>query len=145
MLVLDPKSGDYRPLTEVAAPVPAFVERMNLAIKGGRYQEAFQVLCRADGKDARILRRVILGYISYALGRVGEVVQQARDVDRIMGFGFNWAPPSVLVDAIGARRTIGLLEQAKLAVPRVVVDAAEKSVHLFDEPSVDSGRFFVAA
>jgi len=72
-------------------------------------------------------------------------VARPRDVDRIMGFGFNWAPPSVLADAIGARRLIGLLDRAKLLVPRVVVEAAEKNLNLFDEPEVDRGRFFVAA
>ncbi len=143
--VLDPASGDYRPLAEVKPPMPAFIERMKAAIRSGTHAEAFDVLCQADGKDATILRRVMLGYISYALGRVGEVVQHARDVDRIMGFGFNWAPPSVLVDAIGAPRTIELLVQELLPVPDVVVEAARLGVPLFDVPAVDSGRFFIAA
>jgi 3-hydroxyacyl-CoA dehydrogenase len=143
--VLDPLTGDYKPLAEVKPPVPAFIERMKASIKSGRHPEAFDTLCRADGKDAALLRRVMLGYISYALGRVGEVVAQARDVDRIMGFGFSWAPPSVLVDAIGAARTIELLEQEQLPVPAVVAHAASAGAPLFIEPSVDSGRFFVAA
>jgi 3-hydroxyacyl-CoA dehydrogenase len=143
--VLDPVTGDYRPLADVQPPVPAFIERMKASIKSGRHPEAFDILVRSEGKDATLLRRIMLGYISYALGRVGEVVAQARDVDRIMGFGFNWAPPSVLVDAIGAGRTVELLSQENLAVPPVVVAAARAGKPLFDEPSVDSGRFFVAA
>jgi len=143
--VLDAKSGDYRLLNDVRPPVPAFIERMKAAIKLGKHTEAFEVLCTSDGKDAQLLRHVMLGYISYALGRVGEVVQQARDVDRIMGFGFNWAPPSMLVDAIGAPRTIKLLQQANLPVPPVVAAAASQGVKLFDEPRLDSNRFFVAA
>jgi 3-hydroxyacyl-CoA dehydrogenase len=143
--VLDPATGDYKPLAEHKPPVPSFIERMNASIKSGRHTEAFEVLVSADGKDAALLRRVMLGYISYSLGRVGEVVAQARDVDRIMGFGFNWAPPSVLVDAIGAARTIQLLEHEQLPVPAVIAEAASASRPLFTEPSVDSGRFFVAA
>ena len=81
----------------------------------------------------------MLGYISYALGRVGEVVEHARDVDRIMGFGFNWAPPSVLVDAIGAPRTIELLDKERLPVPAVVAEAASTGTPLFDEP-IESTR-----
>jgi 3-hydroxyacyl-CoA dehydrogenase len=145
LLVLDPKAGNYRALSEVTKPLPAFVEQMKTSIRVGRYGRAMDVFCTAEGKEADLLRKVVLGYISYGLGRVGEVVKQARDVDRIMGFGFNWAPPSVLVDAIGARRTITLLEQGKLAVPRVVVEAAEKNTSLFNEPEVDRGRFFFAA
>lgn len=143
--VLDPATADYRPLSEIAPPMPAFIERMKGAIRSGKHPEAFDVLCRAEGKDAMILRRVMLGYISYALGRVGEVVQHARDVDRIMGFGFNWAPPSVLVDAIGAPRTIELLTQELLPVPDVIVEAARLDQPLFDVPAADPKKFFVAA
>jgi 3-hydroxyacyl-CoA dehydrogenase len=143
LLVLDAKSGDY--VVHAATPAPVFVDEMKAAIHVGRYHRAMDAFCAAQGKEADLLRKVVLGYISYGLGRVGEVVKHARDVDRIMGFGFNWAPPSVLVDAIGARRTITLLEQAKLAVPRVLVEAAEKNTHLFNEPEVDRGRFFFAA
>jgi 3-hydroxyacyl-CoA dehydrogenase len=142
--VLDTVTGDYRPLEEVKPPVPAFIERMKAAIRSGSHPEAFDVLCRAEGKDAQILRRVMLGYISYALGRVGEVVAHARDVDRIMGFGFNWAPPSVLVDAIGAPRTIQLLDREGLPVPPVVAEAAKAGVPLCDQ-TIEATRFFVAA
>jgi len=144
--VLDPRTGDYRPMAEISPPVPAFVEQMKAAIKHGNgYRDAMEVLCTADGPDAELLRKILLGYISYGLGLVGSVVARARDIDRIMGFGFNWAPPSVLVDAIGATRTIRLLEAARLPVPAPVIDAARHHRPLFNEPSVDSGRFFVIA
>lgn len=143
--VLDAKSGDYRLLSEVSPPMPTFVEKMKAAIRAGRHTGAMEVLCTAEGKEAELLRRVVLGYISYGLGLVGEVVQRPRDVDRIMGFGFNWAPPSVLVDSIGPARTVALLEQAKLPVPAVVREAASHQRALFNEPSVDSSRFFVVA
>jgi 3-hydroxyacyl-CoA dehydrogenase len=142
-LVLDPSTGAYKP----AGPVelPAAVSQIKAAIRGGRYKAAMDVLATADGAGAALMRKVVLGYVSYGLSRVGEVVERPRDVDRIMGFGFNWAPPSVLVDAIGARRTATLLERAGLPVPRVVVEAAERNLPLFTEPDVDRGRFFFAA
>jgi hypothetical protein len=118
---------------------------MKAAIRNGKHPDALDVLCRAEGKDAEVLRRVMLGYVSYALSRVGEVVERARDVDRIMGFGFNWAPPSVLVDGIGAARTIQLLERVQLPVPPVVIEAARTGRPLFDEPAIEPSRFFQAA
>jgi 3-hydroxyacyl-CoA dehydrogenase len=142
---LEPATGQYKPLLDVRPPLPAFVEKMKAAIRSGKHPEAFDVLCRAEGKDAEILRHVLLGYVSYALGRVGEVVDHSRDVDRIMGFGFNWAPPSVIVDAIGAVRTIELLERADLAVPPVVFEAARTGKPLLDEPAIEPSRFFAAA
>jgi 3-hydroxyacyl-CoA dehydrogenase len=143
--VLDPKTFEYRPLAQVMPPMPTFIEKMKGAIRGGRYPEALDAMCRAEGKDADLLRRVMLGYVSYALGRVGEVVKLPRDVDRIMGFGFNWAPPSLIVDSIGAARTVELLEQLDLAVPDVIAEAASQAKPLFDDPAVDGSRFFIAA
>jgi 3-hydroxyacyl-CoA dehydrogenase len=142
--VLDARTGDYRPINEVSPPMPTFVEKMKNAIKSGRHTGAMEVLCNAEGKEADLLRKVVLGYISYGLGLVGEVVERPRDVDRIMGFGFNWAPPSMLVDAIGPGRTIVLLQQAKLPVPAPILEAATHQRALFNEP-VDSSRFFIAA
>ncbi len=143
--VLDPATGDYRPLAEVSPPMPTFVEKMKSAIRGGKHTGAMEILCTSEGTEAELLRQVMLGYISYGLGLVGEVVERPRDVDRIMGFGFNWAPPSVLVDAIGPSRTIILLERAKLPIPRCVLDAATHQRALFNEPAVDSSRFFTVA
>ncbi|HEY1556637.1 MAG TPA: 3-hydroxyacyl-CoA dehydrogenase family protein [Kofleriaceae bacterium] len=142
--VLDPKTGGYRLLAETRPAVPAFVERMKAAIRSGRHPDALDALCRATGKDAELLRGVLLGYISYALGRVGEVVAHGSDIDRIMGFGFNWAPPGMLVDAIGPARTAYMLEQAGLPVPPVVSHAASTGMALFIEP-VEPSRFFIAA
>lgn len=147
-LVLDPASGEYRRLVDVAPPVPAFVEKMRTAIRtggDGGYRRAMEVLCAAEGKGADLLRTILLGYISYGLGLVGEVVERPRDIDRIMGFGFHWAPPGMLVDAIGPGRTIVLLERARLPIPRAVVDAAVHQRPLFSEPRVDGTRFFVVA
>jgi 3-hydroxyacyl-CoA dehydrogenase len=143
--VLDPATGDYRPREEMSPPMPTFVEKMKAAIRAGRHTGAMEVLCTSEGKEAELLRKVMLGYISYGLGLVGEVVKRPRDVDRIMGFGFNWAPPSVLVDAIGPGRTIVLLDQAKLPVPQVIREAASHQRAMFNEPTVDTSRFFTVA
>jgi len=148
-LVLDPATGDYRPAAESAArAAPAFVDAMKAEIRTGRdrgYRGAMEILCAASGPEADLLRRILLGYISYGLGLVGDVVERPRDIDRIMGFGFHWAPPSVLVDAIGPGRTIVLLERARLPVPRAVLDAAVHQRAMFDEPRVDRARFFSVA
>jgi len=143
-LVLEPAAGGYRPLAEVATEAPDFVVRMKQLNRVGRYAQAMDVFATARGGEADLMRRIILGYISYGLNRVGSVVEAPRDVDRIMGFGFNWAPPSVLADTIGLQRTVTLLEAAGLPVPPILIDAAERRQKLFDEPTVDSGRFFFA-
>lgn len=142
-LVLDPKSGGYRSPTDVAVEPIAFVEKMRELHRVGRYTEALAVFLAANGAEADLARKVILGYVSYALNRVGdgEVVGEARDVDKIMGFGFNWAPPSVLVDVMGVKPAIKAIEKAGLQVPKVLA-GAKPGERLFREPGVNVGRFF---
>jgi 3-hydroxyacyl-CoA dehydrogenase len=142
--VLDARAGAYAPAREATPPLPEIARRMKQLHRVGRYREAFDLFSDAGGDDAELMRKVILGYVSYGLGRVGDVVEKVADVDRIMGFGFNWAPPGVLADLIGARRCVRLLDAARLPVPRPVVEAAERNTRLFDEPHVDIGRFFHA-
>ncbi len=139
--VLDPARGEYRAAHDSLVETPDFVLRMKRLNRVGRYREAMKTLLDAAGWEAELLRRVILGYVSYGLNRVGEVVKEARDVDRIMAFGFNWAPPSVLVDLMGVEAVVAALDRAKLAVPSVLT--ARRSGRLFNEPNVDTGRFFV--
>jgi 3-hydroxyacyl-CoA dehydrogenase len=138
--VLEPRPSAYVELPRLEYPEVA--RKMKALHRVGRYREAFDVFAEATGPDASLMRKVILGYVSYGLNRVGDVVEKPADVDRIMGYGFNWAPPSVLVDVIGAKRTVALLEAAKLPVPAVVAETATRGTRLFDDANVDIGRFF---
>lgn len=139
--VLDPTRGEYRAAHDSIVDPPDFVTRMKRLNHVGRYREALSVMLAARGWEADLLRKVVLGYVGYGLNRVGEVVEKPSDVDRIMGFGFNWAPPSVLVDLMGVKELIRALENAGLDVPNVL--AQHTGGRLFNEPNVDVGRFFV--
>lgn len=139
--VLDPVRGEYRAVHDSIVDLPDFVVRVKRLNHVGRYREALSLMLAAQGWEADLLRKVVLGYVSYGLNRVGEVVAEPRDVDRIMGFGFNWAPPSVLVDLMGVKEVIRALEGAGLDVPSVL--ARHAGGPLFREPNVDVGRFFV--
>jgi 3-hydroxyacyl-CoA dehydrogenase len=139
--VLDTSSGKYH---EAAPPKPMeFVERMKSLHRVGRYRESLAVLKEAPGGEADLARRVVLGYVSYALNRVGEVAEANADIDTIMSYGFNWAPPSVLVDLIGARATVELLKRYELKVPPIVASAAADDKKLYAGGVSDFGRTFV--
>lgn len=142
--VLDPKSGSY---SEGAGPPPekvAYIEEMKALHGVGRYRDAMRLLLGAPGTEGEIARRVIVGYVSYALNRVGpaEVVQTPAAVDSIMGNGFNWAPPSVLVDLWGKDATIGAMQKLGLKVPAVVA-ALGAGQRLFAGPGASVGRYFI--
>jgi 3-hydroxyacyl-CoA dehydrogenase len=145
ILALDPRSAEYKENRSYAVQPIAFVEAMRRLHRVGRYREAFAAFAEATGAEADLAKRVVLGYISYALNRVGdnEVVRSPRDVDRIMGFGFNWAPPTVLVDLLGVTTTRTLLEKYRLPVPQVLQEAAtHPGERMFRERHVNIGRFF---
>jgi len=144
-LVLDPKTGAYKDTRENDLRSLPFVEKIRQLHRVGKYAEGMKVFVAAEGHEADLARKVIFGYLSYALNRVGdhEVVRQPRDVDRIMGFGFNWAPPTVLVDVIGVKEAIKAIERCGLPVPKVLA-LAKPGERLFREPNVNPGRFFAA-
>jgi 3-hydroxyacyl-CoA dehydrogenase len=139
--VLDPKTGSYKALEK--PPPVTFVEQMKQFNREGRYQQAFGVFAEAKGAEADLMRRVILGYVSYALNRVGEVAESAADVDTIMSFGFNWAPPSVIVDLIGSKKIIEMFGLYKLAVPPMVEKVADNGGKLYRGGMLDYGRTLV--
>ena len=139
--VLDIGSNTYQPFIP---PRPVeFVERMKSLNRVGRYGDALAVLAQAEGPEAEIAQRAILGYISYALNLVGEVAECHGDVDTIMSYGFNWTPPCAVADLIGVKRVASMLEKYGLAVPPVVEKACRNGVRLFSGGVAEYGRTFV--
>ncbi len=145
-LVLDPASGDYRPESEIAIPELGYIDEVAALHRDGRYREGMQVFLKAEGEHAALARKVIAGYVAYAFQRVGEVTETIDGIDRIMGMGFNAAPPSVLVDTIGPAGVVSMIEEAGLDVPEALAEAARsgKPERFFAHPRINIGRFFVA-
>jgi len=145
-LALNPTTGDYVPESEIQLPALGYIDEVAHLHSMGRYAEGMQVFLAADGDEAAIARKVIAGYVSYAFHRVGEVTDSITGIDMIMGSGFNWAPPSVLVDTIGKKAVVRLIEEAGLPVPANLAKAAKsgKPKRFFDNPQVNVGKFFVA-
>lgn len=145
-LVLDPATGAYRPEAEIVLPDLGYVAEVAALHRDGRYREGMQVFLEAKGEWAKRARKVIAGYVAYAFHRVGEVAESIDAIDRIMGMGFNAAPPSVLVDAIGSAGVVRMIEEAGLRVPPVLAEAARtgKPERFFRHARINIGRFFVA-
>jgi len=121
-----------------------FVEQVKELYHEGRYQQGMDSFMSAQDPLADIARKVVLGYVSYALHRVGEVVEEYADADRIMTAGFNWAPPSGLVDYIGVDRAIAQMERYGIPVPALLHAAKKGEVRtpLFNLPFLTPGRYF---
>jgi len=143
-IVLDPKTRKYLPKSSISRPELPFIEEISELHRVGRYREGMQAFAAAKGPHAAIAQKVIAGYISYSFHRVGEVTDDISGIDRIMGYGFNWAPPSVLVDTIGLKPSIAMIEKAGLPVPPALANAQAGTV-FFRDLQVNVGKFFVAA
>ena len=145
-LVLDPGRSTYQLESEVKLPNLDYIDAVARLHRVGRYEEAMKVFLTASGREAQIARKVIAGYIAYSFARVGEVVEDIEGIDRIMGFGFNWAPPSVLVDTMGLRGVAAMIEEAELELPSILERALKSTTSstFFKMPNVHPGRFFVA-
>jgi 3-hydroxyacyl-CoA dehydrogenase len=145
LFVLRPKQGDYVPASDVKLPNLAFIDEICELHRIGRYEEAMAAFLAAPGDEAALARKVIAGYISYAFHRVGEATESITGIDLIMGFGFNWAPPGVLVDTFGIKPTISMIEKAGLPVPKPLSEAARGAPRkFFTHPTANIGKYFVA-
>jgi len=141
---LDASSGTYKPLDpDLSFDFVNAVRELN---RRGKYTEGMATFMDAEGADADIARKVILGYMSYGLSRVGpgEVVATYDEVDRIMCNGFNWAGPSALADTMGLPRAVKELERYSLPVPEILKSAVKGDIPtpLFNLPNISSGRYF---
>lgn len=145
-MVLDPRTGEYGPEAETALPDLSFIDAVADLYSQGRYTEGLHSFLGARGALPSIARKVVAGYISYAFHRVGEVTETINGIDRIMATGFNWAPPSVLVDTMGAGSAVDLIREAGLPVPQALVDAARtgEPTRFFSHPHINVGRYFIA-
>jgi 3-hydroxyacyl-CoA dehydrogenase len=145
-LALDLATGEYAPVDSTKLPELDYIDEVAHLYAQGRYEEGMQVFLGADGEYAAIARKVVAGYISYAFHRVGEVTETITGIDLIMGAGFNWAPPSVLVDTLGAASAVELIEGAGLPVPEAISKAAASGEprRFFQHPVINVGKYFVA-
>jgi 3-hydroxyacyl-CoA dehydrogenase len=145
-LALDLTTGDYTPVSEIELPALDYIDEVAHLYSMGRYEEGLAVFLAAESSEAAIARKAIAGYISYAFHRAGEVTETITGIDLIMGAGFNWAPPSVLVDTMGVPAAIRLIEEAALPVPEALSKAAKsgKPSRFFTHPAINVGKYFVA-
>jgi 3-hydroxyacyl-CoA dehydrogenase len=137
---IDPASCEYVP---AIAPHVGFVEKAKHLIHMGRYQEAFETVKASMGREAEIVRDILCVYIVYSYSRIGEVTEYdfgIEGIDRVMSFGFNWAPPSLIVSMLGGREcVIKLLENKEFEIPDALKNAEDRRNRM-----LDAGKYFPA-
>ena len=79
-----------------------------------------------------------------AMLKRGEAADAINEIDRIVGTGFNWGPPSVLVDTMTPAGATRLIEEAGLPVPQALAAIGTEAGPTFQHPHINIGKFFVA-
>ncbi|MET0155081.1 MAG: 3-hydroxyacyl-CoA dehydrogenase NAD-binding domain-containing protein [Rickettsiales bacterium] len=115
------KEARHLPTGEYAPEKPTGFASVDAAKKD------LAALMRHDDAGGRYARAVMLPTFVYAAELAADIANSVRDVDRAMRFGYNWKyGPFELMDRIGARALVGLLEKENFSVPGIVRRAAEK-------------------
>jgi len=131
LMFIDPATCEYAPAIN---PHVGFVEKAKHLIHMGRYRDAFETIKTASGREAEIVKDIMCVYIVYSYLRVGEVTESGfgiDGIDRVMSFGFNWAPPSLIVRMLGGKEyVIKLLEKKEFKVPRALKDDEDRRSRL---------------
>lgn len=136
----DPYSGQYIPAVK---PHISFVEHAKDLIRLGMYQQAFDVIKTAAGREAETVRDILCTYISYAYNRIGEVTDHQigiEGIDKVMSAGYHWAPPSLIINLLGGKDEVAKMLQDKgLKVPEKFYSSEKPILKL-----LNSGKYFVA-
>jgi len=107
------------------------------------YQQAFDVIKTATGREAEIVRDILCTYISYAYNRIGEVTDHQmgiEGIDKVMSAGYHWAPPSLIVNLLGGKNeVVKMLQEKGLKVPEKFYSTEKPILQL-----LNSGKYFVA-
>ncbi|MBW1792453.1 MAG: hypothetical protein JRJ14_09415, partial [Deltaproteobacteria bacterium] len=137
---MNPETCDYIPAIK---PHVAFVEKAKQLIRMGMYKEAFNVIKTAHCEEADIVMDFLCTYVTYSYSRIGEVTKSEygiQGIDQVMSYGFNWAPPSLIVKILGGKQSvIELLEEKGFDVPKALIEENKKSKQISN-----TGKYFVA-
>lgn len=140
MCYYDPDTGEYISAIE---PHLGFVEKAKRSIRIGMYKEAFTVIKNAKGIEAGIVKKILCTYIAYAyslIGQVTDIEHGIKGIDMVMCYGFNWAPPSIILEMLGgSEEVIELLEENDCVVPEILRDG-----DVLTSKISNSGKYFIA-
>ena len=139
--VFDIASETYLPAPRIEMP---FATKANALIAMARYSDAARVIKESSSRGARCCRDLVAKYISYAFSIAPDVLESPGDLERIMGFGFNWASPLAWVAFLGGiAETERFLAKAGSPIPEglLALDEAGCSSTVFR----DARTFFRAS
>lgn len=132
ILQLDFQSFEYKPLAKPRFPSIGATKGVDDAA------ERIRRVVAGDDRLSQLARTVLYETLSYSAARLGEIADDAVDIDRAMRWGFGWdLGPFETWDALGVRDTAEKMKAAGIPVPQWVHDrlAAGEETFYKREPS----------
>ncbi len=140
ILVLDPKTMEYRPRESVRFDSIGEVrENPDPAAR-------IRGILAADDRAARFARPIVYDLLAYSARRVPEIADSPADVDAAMRWGFAWAlGPFQTWDALGVANVVRGLEEQGAQVPQLAREVLENGRGSFYRDEEGARTVFIPA
>lgn len=124
-----------------------FVSVLKEYVSQARYSLAFEFIQRSQVLEAKIINHFVATYVNNSFFLIDEgVVKSIESVDLAMSLGFNWAPPSYILDLYGGVKNVILqLNKEKIKVAKSLQILDKKRGNLFNLWSYFDPRAFFRA
>ncbi len=84
-------------------------------------REPLDAILAGDDAYAKFCRRVLARVLAYAASLIPDITSTPQDIDDAMKLGFNWQRgPFELIDAIGQKRLVELLNRLDIPIPPIL-------------------------
>lgn len=125
-LMWDPAQQAYVPMKGVKPPA------VESALKGKSTRERLTALVYDDSDEGRFTWENTKGLLLYSAGKVPEIADDYRDIDRAMRWGYNWElGPFETWDVIGVERSVRRMREEGDAIPQWVEDRLSRGETTF--------------
>lgn len=81
-----------------------FIDKVIEKFKIGEYEEGLESILSDKSVEAGICSRFLIDYVLYSLSTSKNIAENISDCDIAMAEGFNWIPPTALLEFIGEDR-----------------------------------------
>ncbi|MFH2052792.1 MAG: 3-hydroxyacyl-CoA dehydrogenase/enoyl-CoA hydratase family protein [bacterium] len=141
---LDPATLEYRP--QEKAKFPEIAAAKNIEDQN----ERLRTLAYGKGKAGQAIWKMLAASFSYSAMRLGEICDQAAEIDRAVCWGFNWKlGPFQVWEALGFRKAVERMRTDGLPLPAWVdalYDSGAETIYrtsggVLESPTAEPGGF----
>ncbi|SMO77668.1 3-hydroxyacyl-CoA dehydrogenase [Melghirimyces algeriensis] len=137
ILVLDPKTKEYRSRKKLKAP------SLEMAKRAKSMKEQLRALVYADDTAGRFAWYIAKKVLLYSAERIPEIADDIVSVDQAMRWGFNWdLGPFEFWDAIGVEKSVARMKEEGETIPPLVEELLASGSKSFYKKTEDASKAF---